>query len=74
MRGFSLKVKLSCLAGKYGDASETTIPVYPPSTTTAYVSYGEIFHDGDVVLLPFEMPSDALDHFGGLEVLRTESS
>lgn len=34
--------QMSIVAGKYGDASELSIPVYPPATTESFAMYGQL--------------------------------
>lgn len=64
---------MSCIAGKYGDASEVKVRVYSPPTNEAYALYGDLekvstqLHstsesqqDGDVFLQAIKTPKDAI--------------
>ncbi len=60
--------QISCVAGKYGDASEIHVPVYPPPTKEAVAVYGEIEKKEQVVGQSIKKPEDILYGYGGLQV------
>ena len=64
------KFQISCVAGKYGDASEISIPVLPPATAESYSMWGEVSTEDYAYLQKIHKPSDALPQFGGIEVTR----
>ncbi len=58
---------ISCIAGKYGDASEIRIPVRPPPTSQAYAMDGDVPNE-EVVVQSIHRPSETIPDFGGVQV------
>jgi hypothetical protein len=52
----------------FADAAELSVPVFTPSTSEAFATYGDIGPEKSVVLQPIRPPTDAYAEFGGLEV------
>ncbi len=48
------------------DAADAVIPVWPPATTEAFATYGQI--DKGAIRQMVSVPTDAVTQFGGLEV------
>ncbi len=53
-------------SGRWSDAAEISLPVWTPTTTEAFATYGEV--DAGALIQPVKAPSDAIKQFGGLEV------
>jgi alpha-2-macroglobulin len=54
-------------AGKYGDAAEFSLPVYTPTSTETFATYGSTEKD-EVICQPVSTPANAFSEFGGMEV------
>jgi len=62
----SIKVQIAATSGNYADAATVELPVYTPSTTEAFATYGVI--DEGAVAQPVQYPTGVFPQYGGLEV------
>nr|HEX4318747.1 alpha-2-macroglobulin family protein [Kofleriaceae bacterium] len=53
-------------SGSYNDAAELALPVWTPSTTEAFATYGVI--DDGAIKQPVALPAKVWPQFGGLEI------
>ena len=53
-------------SGKESDAAEFSIPVWTPTTTEAFATYGVV--ENGVTVQAFDHPKDAVNLFGGLSI------
>ncbi len=60
------RFQIGIASGGFSDASQVELPVYTPSTTEAFATYGEI--DQGATAQPVKMPPGVFPQFGGLEV------
>lgn len=56
------------VGSNFADATEVTIPVYTPTTTEAFATYGEIDDDEEMAVQSITKPENVYDNFGGLRV------
>ena len=66
------RFQLVAASGRYGDASELSLPVWTPATTEAFAVYGVV--DEGAVVQPFAMPSKVVPSFGGLELTTSSTA
>ncbi|MAT43249.1 MAG: hypothetical protein CL609_12995 [Anaerolineaceae bacterium] len=62
----STAIQVVAVSGSYSDAASLTLPVYTPSTTEAFATYGVI--DQGSISQPVQYPSDVFAEYGGLEI------
>ncbi|KAL6044106.1 Alpha-2-Macroglobulin, variant 2 [Balamuthia mandrillaris] len=60
--------QVSCSSGKYGDAANVQIPIYPPATAESFAQYGSLPGDVEVIQKQITKPAGALPQFGALEL------
>jgi alpha-2-macroglobulin len=66
------RFQVGAVAGAWADASSFALPVWTPTTTEAFATYGQI--DRGAVALPVLAPKDAVPGFGGLEITASSTS
>lgn len=64
--------QFAAAGGQWSDASEITFPVWTPSTSEAFATYGEI--DDGSIMQPVQAPSDVYPQFGGLDVAMSSTA
>ncbi|MBK9923846.1 MAG: hypothetical protein IPP66_01015 [Anaerolineales bacterium] len=62
----TVHVQIAATSGNYADAANVELPVYTPSTTEAFATYGVI--DDGAIAQPVQYPSGVFPQYGGLEV------
>jgi uncharacterized protein YfaS (alpha-2-macroglobulin family) len=60
------RFRAAAVSGEDGDAATLSLPVYTPSTTEAFATYGVV--DNGAVFQPILGPEDVWPQFGGLEI------
>ncbi|MEI7847141.1 MAG: Ig-like domain-containing protein [Chloroflexota bacterium] len=60
------RIQIAASAGSYADAAVVALPVYTPSTSEAFATYGVI--DQGVTAQPVHYPSGVFAQYGGLEI------
>src|SRR5262249_61448406 len=58
------RFQLAAASGKWADAAEISLPVWTPSTTEAFATYGEV--DAAALVQPVKAHSGASKEFGGV--------
>ena len=61
------KVRVAAVSGSAADAATVELPVYTPTTTETFASYGMI-QGGTTVLQKVSAPKGVVDQFGGLQI------
>ena len=61
------RFQVAAASGRFADAAQFELPVWTPTTTEAFATYGELDRSGAVVQ-PVKAPPDVFKQFGGLEV------
>jgi uncharacterized protein YfaS (alpha-2-macroglobulin family) len=64
--------QFAAASGQWSDASEVSFPVWTPSTTEAFATYGEI--DDGSIMQPVQAPSEVYSQFGGLEIAMSSTA
>jgi uncharacterized protein YfaS (alpha-2-macroglobulin family) len=59
-------LRVTTVSGRRADSATVSLPVYTPSTSETFATYGEL--DGGVIVQPVLAPTDVIPQFGGLEV------
>ena len=59
-------LRVTAVSGDRADSATVSLPVYTPSTSETFATYGEL--DGGAVVQPVLAPTDVIPQFGGLEV------
>jgi len=59
-------LRVTAVSGERADSATVSLPVYTPSTSETFATYGEL--DGGAVVQPVLAPTDVIPQFGGLEV------
>ncbi|MGH9272525.1 MAG: alpha-2-macroglobulin family protein, partial [Ilumatobacteraceae bacterium] len=59
-------LRVSAVSGDRADSATVSLPVYTPSTSETFATYGEL--DGGAAVQPVLAPTDVIPQFGGLEV------
>jgi alpha-2-macroglobulin len=59
-------LRVTAVSGDQADSATLSLPVYTPSTSETFATYGEL--DGGVATQPVLAPTDVIPQFGGLEV------
>jgi uncharacterized protein YfaS (alpha-2-macroglobulin family) len=59
-------VQIAATSGNYADAATVELPVYTPSTSEAFATYGVI--DNGTIAQPVQYPTDVFPQYGGLQV------
>ncbi len=62
----NVRVQVAATSGSYADAATVELPVYTPSTTEAFATYGVI--DDGAIAQPVQYPTGVFPQYGGLEV------
>jgi len=62
----NVHVQIAATSGNYADAADVELPVYTPSTTEAFATYGVI--DDGAIAQPVQYPSGVFPQYGGLEI------
>jgi len=62
----NVRVQIAATSGSYADAATVELPVYTPSTTEAFATYGVI--DEGSIAQPVQYPIGVFPQYGGLEV------
>jgi uncharacterized protein YfaS (alpha-2-macroglobulin family) len=60
------RFQIAAAAGARADAAEVSLPVYTPTTTEVFATYGVI--DEGSIAQPVQAPADVVPSFGGLEI------
>jgi alpha-2-macroglobulin len=60
------RLQIVAASGEVGDAQELELPVWTPTTTEAFATYGVI--DDGAIRQPIALPPGVLPQFGGIEV------
>jgi hypothetical protein len=66
------RFQVGAASGRWADAAEVVLPVWTPSTTEAFATYGQI--DAGAVRQPIQTPRDVVPQFGGLEVTTSSTA
>jgi uncharacterized protein YfaS (alpha-2-macroglobulin family) len=66
------RFQIAGTAGKWSDAAEFSLPVWTPTTTEAFATYGVI--DQGATAQPVKMPNDIWPQFGGLEITTSSTA
>ena len=59
-------IQIAAVAGDFADAATVEFPVYTPTTSEAFATYGVI--DEGAIAQPVAAPGDIFPQFGGLEI------
>ena len=59
-------LRVTAVSGERADSATVSLPVYTPSTSETFATYGEL--DGGAIVQPVLAPTDVIPQFGGLEV------
>ena len=59
-------LRVTAVSGDRADSATVSLPVYTPSTSETFATYGEL--DGGAIVQPVLAPTDVIPQFGGLEV------
>jgi len=59
-------IQVAAVAGEYADAATIEFPVYTPTTSEAFATYGVI--DAGAIAQPVAAPGQVFPQFGGLEI------
>jgi len=62
----NVHMQIAATSGNYADAATVELPVYTPSTTEAFATYGVI--DEGTIAQPVQYPTGVFPQYGGLEV------
>ena len=60
------RVQIAAVSGDYSDAASLELPVYTPSTSEAFATYGVI--DNGSTAQPVQYPGGVFPQYGGLEI------
>ncbi|MFK7919544.1 MAG: alpha-2-macroglobulin family protein [Ilumatobacter sp.] len=61
------RFRVATVSGEFADAASVALPVYTPSTSEAFATYGVL--DGDApIAQPLLAPTNVFPQFGGLEI------
>ena len=66
------RFRVAAASGERSDAATVTIPVYTPTTSEAFATYGVV--DDGAVLQPVSAPVDVVPQFGGLDITTSSTS
>eukprot|EP01091_Cochliopodium_minus_P010623 TRINITY_DN2855_c0_g1_i2.p1 TRINITY_DN2855_c0_g1~~TRINITY_DN2855_c0_g1_i2.p1 ORF type:complete len:1932 (-),score=539.22 TRINITY_DN2855_c0_g1_i2:115-5910(-) len=61
------RIQTVVAAGNFADSSENQVPIFTPSTSEAFATYGDVEESG-IVLQEIKPPSEVYKQFGGLEI------
>lgn len=59
--------------GSFGDAVELDLPVFTPSTSEAFATYGDTTDD-EYILQPVKAPENVIPHFGELSIATSSTA
>ncbi len=59
-------IQIAAVSGNYADAATVELPVYTPSTSEAFATYGVI--DEGALAQPVQYPTGVFPQYGGLEI------
>jgi uncharacterized protein YfaS (alpha-2-macroglobulin family) len=62
----TVHVQITATSGNYADAATVELPVYTPSTTEAFATYGVI--DDVAIAQPVQYPTGVFQQYGGLQI------
>jgi uncharacterized protein YfaS (alpha-2-macroglobulin family) len=65
-------IQVAAVSGGYADAATLSLPVYTPSTTEAFATYGVI--DSGAIAQPVQYPSGVFPQYGGLEITTSSTA
>jgi uncharacterized protein YfaS (alpha-2-macroglobulin family) len=65
-------IQVAAVSGAYADAATLSLPVYTPSTTEAFATYGVI--DQGAIAQPVQYPSGVFPQYGGLEITTSSTA
>lgn len=65
-------IQIAAVSGAYSDAATLSLPVYTPSTTEAFATYGVI--DQGAIAQPVQYPSGVFPQYGGLEITTSSTA
>jgi uncharacterized protein YfaS (alpha-2-macroglobulin family) len=65
-------IQVAAISGTYADAATISLPVYTPSTTEAFATYGVI--DAGAIAQPVQYPSGVFAQYGGLEITTSSTA
>lgn len=60
------QLRVTAVSGERADSATVALPVYTPSTSETFATYGEV--DAGAIAQPVLAPTDVIPQFGGLEV------
>ena len=66
------RVQIAAVSGDYTDAASLEMPVYTPSTSEAFATYGVI--DSGSAAQPVQYPSGVFPQYGGLEITTSSTA
>ena len=72
MRPGTARFQVGATSDAGTDASEHELPVWTPATTEAFATYGTV--DEGATAQPVRRPDDAIEEFGGLEVMTSSTA
>jgi uncharacterized protein YfaS (alpha-2-macroglobulin family) len=65
-RAGTARFQMAAVSGRWADAAELGLPVWTPTTTEAFATYGEL--DEGAIVQAVKTPADVFKQFGGLEI------
>lgn len=71
-RAGTVRVQVAAVSGAYADAASFDLPVYTPSTTEAFATYGVV--DEGAVAQPVMYPNGVFPQYGGLEITTSSTA
>jgi hypothetical protein len=66
-------LQIAAVSGSKSDAAQISLPVYTPSTTEAFATYG-VLDDEGARAQPILSPEDVFPQFGGLEITTSSTA
>ncbi len=66
-------LQVAAVSGTVSDAAQISLPVYTPSTTEAFATYGVVDEEG-AIAQPILSPDDVYPQFGGLEITTSSTA
>jgi hypothetical protein len=66
-------LQIAAVSGSESDAAQISLPVYTPSTTEAFATYG-VLEDEGAIAQPILSPVDVYPQFGGLEITTSSTA